>query len=124
MVRNKTVPGKYTLGTWQNLPASDAQQELQGEVIATRHLKVVRCDYDAGSDFPEHVHPYEQITIVESGTLEFTLGSENLKVEAGQMISIYPNVAHSTRGLGDEPVKALNIFHSAASDTASLHEGQ
>jgi quercetin dioxygenase-like cupin family protein len=111
-VRNRTVPGKYTLGSWRSLKASSAQEVLEKEVIATEHLMVVRCLYEAGSDFVEHVHDHEQITIVEEGQLEITLDGEPLRIAAGQMISIVANVPHASRVVGPQPARALNIFHS------------
>lgn len=111
---NRTLPGKYMVGSWQALDAANAQELLEREVISTHGLMVVRCRYRQGSDFPRHNHLQEQITIVESGHLEFTVSGEKIEVGPGQMISIFPGVQHASRVLGDEPVRALNLFHSAA----------
>lgn len=111
-MRNRTVPGKYTVGSWQSLRAEKAQAVLEKEVIATEHVLVVRCLYDQGSDFAEHVHQQEQITIVEEGQLEFVVAGETLAVNAGQMISIFSGIPHSSRVVGDEPARALNLFHT------------
>lgn len=111
-MRNRTLPGKYMVGSWRSLDASNAQQVLEREVIATQRLMVVRCLYKSGSDFPKHAHQQEQITIVESGHLEFTVDGERIEVGPGQMISVFAGVHHGSRVLGDEPVRALNLFHS------------
>jgi quercetin dioxygenase-like cupin family protein len=111
-VRNRTLPGKYTLGSWQSLPAPDAQKVLEEEVIATQRVMVVRCTYKAGSDFQPHVHRREQLTIVESGSLEFQINGGTIHVAQGQMISIFPGVLHGTRVAGEKPVRALNIFYA------------
>lgn len=110
-MRSRTVPGKYMVGSWQNLEATDAQEILEKQVIATQHLTVVRCLYKKGSDFPSHVHPQEQITIVESGKLEFIVDDEALEIGPGQMVSISRNVPHSSRVVGEQTARALNIFH-------------
>jgi len=120
-VRNRTVPGKYTIGSWQNLEAADAQRELERQVIATQHLMVVRCLYPEGSAFSEHVHPQEQITIVEEGTLEIEVDGEKLSVGPGQMVSINRGVPHACRVLGDQAVRALNLFHAPDPDSPSVH---
>lgn len=111
-MRSRTVPGKYAVGSWKDIDAADAQNELERQVMATRHLQVVRCLYREGADFPAHVHPQEQITIVEDGTLEFELAGESLRVGPGQMISIFPGVPHSSRVIGGQVVHALNLFHA------------
>jgi quercetin dioxygenase-like cupin family protein len=110
-IGNRTYPGRYTLGSWRDLEAQDAQNYLDQQVIATDRITVVRCVYKDGSDFPEHFHPQEQITIVEEGTLEFTIAGETIEVRGGQMITINPKIRHATRvAAGGGQVVALNLF--------------
>ena len=111
-MRNRTLPGKYMVGSWQSLDASNAQEILEREVIATQRLMVVRCLYKAGSDFPKHVHQQEQLTIVESGHLEVDVEDERIEIGPGQMVTVFAGVHHASRVLGDEPVRALNLFLS------------
>jgi quercetin dioxygenase-like cupin family protein len=105
------------LGSWQSLAAPDAQRILEEEVIATQQLMVVRCLYRPGSNFAAHAHPQEQITIVESGTLEFLVNGDTIDVGPGQMISVFPGVLHASQAKGEAPVRALNIFHPPAPNT-------
>ncbi|MCK4303402.1 MAG: cupin domain-containing protein [Candidatus Eisenbacteria sp.] len=111
-MRNRTVPGKYTFGSWRDVTAADAQEALEKQVIATQHLIVVRCLYKENSTFASHTHPQEQITIVESGTLKFIVDGESVEVQAGQMISIVAGVRHSSEVVGGQTARALNLFHT------------
>ena len=111
-MRNKTMPGKYTVGCWQELEAQKANDDLAKQVISTKHLTVVRCDYKPGSVFEAHIHDTEQITIIEEGKLIFIVDEEELDVEAGQMISVMPGVSHASSVDGEQPAKALNIFYN------------
>jgi len=113
-VPNRTLPGKYMLGSWRSLTAPNAQKILEEDVITTQQLMVVRCVYRPGSDFAPHAHPQEQITIVESGKLEFVVNGDAIEVGPGQMISVFPGVLHASRAVGAAPVRALNIFHPPA----------
>ena len=122
--RTRTLPGKYTLGCWQSLTAADAQKVLEEEIIATQQLLVVRCLYKQGTQFDAHLHPQEQITIVERGALEFVVNGDKVKVAAGQVISVCPGVLHSSRVVGEEPARALNIFHAAHSAPCSARLGR
>lgn len=117
-MRSQTVPGKYAIGSWKDLEAAEAQIELERQVIATQHIQVVRCYYREGADFPAHAHRREQITIVESGTLEFGLDGQAVRIGPGQMISIFPGVAHSSRVVGRQAVQALNLFHAPGGEVA------
>lgn len=112
-LRTRTLPGKYTVGSWQNIKAPDPQQLIAEEVIATQRVMVVRCSYKQGTDIPPHVHRREQLTIVESGELEFLINGATVAVGPGQMISVFPGVLHGTRTAGEKPVRALNIFYAA-----------
>jgi quercetin dioxygenase-like cupin family protein len=117
-IGNRTYPGRYTLGSWRDLEAQDAQNYLDSQVIATDRITVVRCVYRDGSDFPEHFHPQEQITIVEDGTLQFTIAGESIEVHRGQMITINPQVRHATRvTAGSGQVVALNLFLKHANES-------
>jgi quercetin dioxygenase-like cupin family protein len=120
-VPNRTFPGKYMLGSWQNLTAPNAQKILEEEVISTQQLMVVRCVYRPGSDFAAHAHSQEQITIVEDGTLAFKVNGDEITVGPGQMISVFPGVLHASRAVGADPVKALNIFHPPVAEPVVTH---
>jgi quercetin dioxygenase-like cupin family protein len=107
---NRVAPGRYTLGSWKNLEAEDARSYLQQQIIGTERITVVRCVYPPGLDFPPHLHPQEQITIVEEGDLQFQIDGEAVGVGAGQMISIPGQVRHATTVRGRVEARALNLF--------------
>lgn len=111
-VRNKMMPGKYTVGSWHELEAQQANDDLAKQVISTKHLTVVRCSYKPDSVFEAHIHDAEQITIIEEGKLVFIVDDEEIEVEAGQMISVFPGVSHASRVEGGKPAKALNLFYN------------
>jgi quercetin dioxygenase-like cupin family protein len=50
---------------------------------------------------PEHSHPNEQIALILSGALEFTVQGEKITVRAGELIVLPPNVPHSALALED-----------------------
>jgi quercetin dioxygenase-like cupin family protein len=113
-IGNRTHIGRYTLSSWKDLRGvdpSEARRFLEQQVIATDRITVVRCVYQDTSDFPEHFHPQEQITIVEEGVLEFVIEGQTIRVGKGEMISVEPNVRHASRvGNGSGSATALNLF--------------
>ena len=104
---------RYSISSWQDLEAQDAQSYLEQQILTTQRLTVVRCVYRPGSDFPLHFHPQEQITIVEDGELRFRVEQDEVRVKNGEMIAILPQVRHSTRAEGG--ARALNLFVRPAS---------
>jgi quercetin dioxygenase-like cupin family protein len=62
-----------------------------------------------------HSHPHEQVGLMLSGTAEFTIGDETRTIEPGQMWRIPGGVIHKVVA-GDQPVRALDVFHPIRDD--------
>lgn len=63
----------------------------------------------------EHSHPHEQMGLLLEGRLTFTIGGHTRTLAPGQMWRIPGGVPHSAVA-GDEPVKALDVFHPVRED--------
>jgi quercetin dioxygenase-like cupin family protein len=75
------------------------------------NLEIVEYVYKAGAHFPEHRHPEEQVTIVESGEITFSIDGEELALKEGDICHIPPNKFHSAKVLTSREVRTLNVFH-------------
>ena len=62
-----------------------------------------------GAVVEEHSHPHEQVGVLISGELTFTIGDETQVVQPGKMWRIPGGVVHGAVA-GDEPVQALDVF--------------
>lgn len=58
---------------------------------------------------PMHQHPQEQLSLVISGRLLFTVGQETRWIEAGDVVSIPPGVPHGAEA-GQEGAVAIDMF--------------
>jgi quercetin dioxygenase-like cupin family protein len=123
-VGNRIRPGRFTLGSWSTLKAEDAQDQLSQRVISTQRLVVTRCHYRPHARFPQHSHLQEQITIVESGRLEFVIDDRTIPVNQGEMISLCPRVPHETKVPGGEKAVALNLFINLSAPCHAPHGEQ
>ncbi len=72
-------------------------------------------DFEAGSVVPEHSHPHEQMGMMISGRLEFTIGGETQVLGPGDIWRIPGHVVHRVRAL-DGPAVALDVFHPVRDD--------
>ncbi len=63
----------------------------------------------------EHSHPHEQMGLMLEGEAEFTVGGETRLVRAGEMWWIPGGVVHKVVA-GDQPVRALDVFHPIRDD--------
>jgi quercetin dioxygenase-like cupin family protein len=106
-----TRTGRYTVGSFRDLEAQDAPVYLEQQIAVLQRTSVIRCVYRQGADYPEHFHPQEQVTVVVEGALELTIAGEHLVVRQGQVVSIEPEVRHSTRvAPGFSRAIAYNLF--------------
>ncbi|MBO4753844.1 MAG: cupin domain-containing protein [Bacteroidales bacterium] len=65
------------------------------------NLMMVKVKFKKGSEGKLHSHPHVQVTYVESGEFEFTIGDETKIVKAGDVLMKVPNVVHGCKCLKD-----------------------
>jgi mannose-6-phosphate isomerase-like protein (cupin superfamily) len=59
-----------------------------------------------------HVHPYEEVFIVQHGRVTFTVGEKQLEVEGGNVVIAPANTPHKFRNSGNEPLEMVSIHPS------------
>jgi len=67
-----------------------------------------------GCMVPEHSHHNEQITYVLEGALKFGIDGKEIVVNAGEVLTIPPNMPHWAEALAD--TVDLDIFHPPRAD--------
>ena len=76
-------------------------------------LSVVTFEPD--SVVPDHSHPHEQVGVMLTGKLEFTVGGVTRLLGPGDQWKIPGGVLHSVRAVGG-PAVALDVFHPIRDD--------
>ena len=71
--------------------------------------------FEPGSVVADHAHPHEQMGILLSGQLEFTVGGLTRLLGPGDSWRIPSGVVHGVRAL-DGPAVALDVFHPIRED--------
>ena len=82
---------------------------------AGRGLMLSLVNFEPGSLVPDHSHPHEQMGMMVSGRLEFTVGGVTRTLGPGDVWRIPGGVVHRVRAL-DEPAVALDVFHPIRED--------
>lgn len=72
-------------------------------------------EFEPDSVVPDHSHPHEQMGIMISGRLEFTIGGLTRVLGPGDVWKIPGGVVHTARAL-DGPAVALDVFHPIRED--------
>ncbi len=105
--------------TIANLPK---KQIAPGIALSSVHLDtcmVTFVEIGEGGVVPEHSHPHEQISVVISGKLEFSVDGEKKTVSAGEAVLVPSNASHGAIAVGGpcvvydswSPVRRDYIIH-------------
>ena len=71
--------------------------------------------FEPGSVVLDHSHPHEQMGMMVSGRLEFTIGDVTRVLGPGDLWRIPGGVVHRVRAL-EGPAVALDVFHPIRED--------
>jgi len=85
-------------------------------LVYSDNLMLMYTEAEPGGPGLAHSHPHEQIGYIIQGTSELTAGGETVTLKAGSSFLLEPNEFHEIRGLGDEKVIVLDIFHPYRED--------
>jgi len=78
------------------------------KMIHSRHTTVARIRLRKGAVVPIHSHPNEQISMIESGVLRFTISGEERILRTGDAVVIPPDTPHTVEALEDS--LAVDLF--------------
>lgn len=110
---------------WSQIPVEHPLEGIARQTVHGQNQTLVRYIYQPGSVFPIHQHPEEQITIVLSGSIDFTVDGRPLTLSAGESALIPANIPHGASVTGSEVVVTLNTMsprRSAAPSVDSTEE--
>jgi quercetin dioxygenase-like cupin family protein len=83
--------------------------------MAGEQVMLSYVELEPHSEVAQHSHPHEQLGILISGQLTFTIGEEQQVLGPGDMWRIPGGVEHHVVA-GDEPARAIDIFHPVRED--------
>ena len=93
---------------WTSIPVEKLAEGIERQMIWGEHLMVCRLRFAPHVVTAVHAHPHEQITLVERGSVRFT-------VSAGDVLHFPPLVRHGATML-DEEVVLVDIFSPIRED--------
>jgi quercetin dioxygenase-like cupin family protein len=57
------------------------------------------------SPHPEHHHEWEELMMIQNGTLEMTIQDKKARLGPGSVIYVYSNEQHGLKNVGDSPAQ-------------------
>jgi quercetin dioxygenase-like cupin family protein len=85
-------------------------------LVYSENLMIMYTEAKPGGPPISHSHPHEQMGFIIQGNAELTASGETVTLRAGSSFLLEPNEHHEIRGLGEEKVKVLDIFHPCRED--------
>ena len=96
------------------LSTRDLFPGFTARLVHTPRVTLSFVDATAGSAFPEHQHPHEQMVTVLEGELEVTVGGETRRLTPGMVYAIPSGVPHTGRAITD--CRVLDVFAPTRDD--------
>ncbi len=96
------------LFSWDHVQEEKLTPSLSRWVIHGEKMTIARILVRKGAVVPVHKHVHEQLSMVESGRLLFTVAEEQALLQAGDMILTPPDAPHTVEALEDTVV--LDFF--------------
>ena len=96
---------------------------LEFRPITTETVMTNFVAFEPNADAPMHHHDEQQIAIVLSGELTFTVGGETRVMHGGDCVVIPPNVEHGGFA-GPDGCQALDVFTPPRAGIVSLMQAR
>jgi quercetin dioxygenase-like cupin family protein len=99
---------------WSSVEVEALNPLLGRHFVVGQSVMLARVLLKKGCIVPEHSHHNEQVTYVLEGALKFWIDGQVIVVNAGEVLTIPPNMPHRVEALAD--TIDLDIFHPPRAD--------
>src|SRR5271155_1164533 len=112
----KGAPSKAELRhiPWSSVEIEVLNPLLGRHFVVGQNVMLARVLLKQGCIVPEHSHHNEQVTYVLEGALKFWIDGQEIVVNAGEVLTIPPNMPHRAEALED--TVDLDIFNPPRAD--------
>ena len=105
-----------------DLPYDSNVYEFEGVQYQDTEVSFIWVDMPPGGNIRLHKHPYKEIFIIQEGVATFTVGSNTLEANVGQIIIVPAEVPHKFRNDSDKQLRQIDIHISREFQTIWLEE--
>lgn len=114
VLRGKAVKAELRHIPWNTIAVEALNPLLGRHFVVGQNVMLARVLLKKGCVVPEHSHHNEQITYVLEGALKFGIDGKEIVVNAGEVLTIPPNMPHWAEALAD--TVDLDIFNPPRAD--------
>ncbi len=100
--------------SWSSIAVEELNPLLGRQFVVGQNVMLARVLLQKGCVVPEHSHHNEQITYILAGCLKFGIDGREIVVNAGEVLTIPPNMPHWAEAMAD--TVDLDIFNPPRAD--------
>ena len=102
---------------WSSVAVEPLNPLLGRHFVVGQNVMLARVLLKKGCIVPEHSHPNEQLTFIAEGALKFWIDGKVIVVNAGEVLTIPPNMPHKAEALED--TVDFDVFNPPRADWMS-----
>ncbi|HUM06706.1 MAG TPA: cupin domain-containing protein [Terriglobales bacterium] len=102
---------------WNSVAVEALNPLLGRHFVVGQNIMLARVLLKKGCIVPEHSHPNEQLTYIAAGALKFWIDEREIVVNAGECLTIPPNMPHRAEALED--TVDFDVFNPPRADWMS-----
>src|ERR1700739_2410862 len=114
IIKMSAKPSELKHIPWSTVELEELNPLCQRQLVVGGDVMVARVLLKKGCIVPEHSHHNEQVTYILDGALKFWIDGKEIVVNAGEVLTIPPNMPHKAEALVD-PVD-LAVFSPPRAD--------
>jgi mannose-6-phosphate isomerase-like protein (cupin superfamily) len=105
-----------------DLAHGETSYEFEGRQHGHTNVSVIVIDAPPGSGPKLHRHPYEEVFVVQEGSVTFTAGGDVIEASGGQVVVVPTGVPHKFVNSGAGRLRQVDIHASGRFVTEWLEE--
>lgn len=98
---------------WEAMAWTPVRQGIDRKAFGSDNVTLALHRLMPGHEPRPHSHPNEQVVYILAGQIDFHLPGKVVRLGAGGLLVVPPNVMHHGVVVGDEPVLNLDVFTPA-----------
>jgi mannose-6-phosphate isomerase-like protein (cupin superfamily) len=112
----------YTVVTKEDLPHSGSAYRFEGHRHGGVDVSFFISDTPPGKGPILHVHPYDEVFVVQEGNLTFTVGEATVEAESGHIVVAPAGTPHKFVNSGTGRARHVDIHTSGRMNTEWLED--
>jgi quercetin dioxygenase-like cupin family protein len=107
-IRNAALKGAQHLN-WSTIPVEHPAEGIERQMFVGEQMMICRFRFAPFLVTPEHAHPHEQMSLVVSGRIRFSIEGEGRIAGPGDVLHFPSNCVHGATMM-EEEVVLIDIF--------------